>query len=111
MDIPLRASRGEGHITKQGYRYVVLDGTKYLEHRVVMEQVLGRPLEPYETVHHRNGIRSDNRPENLELWTSTQPYGQRIDDLIDFIVSHYPERTWERLSSRLLGVMEAGGDA
>lgn len=38
-----------------------------LEHRVVMEQVLGRSLLPNEQVNHINHIRSDNRPENLEV--------------------------------------------
>lgn len=53
-----------------------------LEHVVVMEQMLGRFLLPGETVHHRNGQRDDNRPENLELWAKSQPAGQRVEDLL-----------------------------
>lgn len=54
------------------------------EHVVVMSEVLGRPLHKGESVHHRNGIRDDNRPENLELWAHMQPHGQRVADLLQF---------------------------
>jgi hypothetical protein len=47
-----------------------------------MERILGRSLRPGENVHHRNGVRDDNRPENLELWSTSQPSGQRVDDKI-----------------------------
>ena len=72
---------------KSGYAYVSRrgDGTrKRLEHRVMMEYMIGRPLLRNENVHHINGIRDDNRPENLELWSTMQPSGQRIADKLEF---------------------------
>lgn len=53
-----------------------------LEHIVVMEGILQRHLLPFENVHHKNGVRDDNRPENLELWVTMQPAGQRPLDLV-----------------------------
>jgi hypothetical protein len=47
-----------------------------------MEEMIGRYLVPGENVHHRNGVRDDNRPENLELWTSPQPAGVRAGDAV-----------------------------
>lgn len=60
------------------------DGTvvRVMEHRAVMEQALGRELYAHENVHHINGVRDDNRLENLELWSSSQPSGQRVEDKV-----------------------------
>lgn len=85
--IARRTPTGEGkpYINESGYVRVPYAGNKYkyrLEHQVVMADKLGRPLLQGENVHHKNGKRDDNRPENLELWVKSQPAGQRPEDLV-----------------------------
>jgi HNH endonuclease len=57
-------------------------GGKVLEHVLFMSRLLGRALLPEENVHHKNGNRTDNRLSNLELWSESQPSGQRVEDKV-----------------------------
>lgn len=89
---------GEWRTNAEGYVHRWFDGKHQLQHREVMAEMLGRDLYPEENVHHRNGRRDDNRPENLELWVKPQAAGQRVEDLVAWVVEHYPSYVEQALT-------------
>lgn len=106
LSAPKRYSKGYTH--HSGYRYVHKPSHpnaskcgQIAEHRFVMSEYLGRPLFEHENVHHKNGDRADNRLENLELWSHSQPNGQRVEDKLAWakalIVQYQPgqDNNWD----------------
>jgi hypothetical protein len=89
----MRVCRSCGKIKHRGYMMVSVPNhprvgntkLKYVfEHVLVMEEMLGRYLTTEERVHHKNVVKTDNRPQNLELWTTNHPIGCRVEDLVEW---------------------------
>ena len=81
--IQLKGTYGEW-LNPGGYVVKNTPHGQILKHRWVMKQHVGRSLLKIETVHHINGEKSDNRLENLELWSSSHPPGQRVADKLQW---------------------------
>ena len=90
MDAPYKyAGTGKPALSirkrKGGYSKIKRpDGIWQWEHHFVMEQHIGRSLYAHENIHHLNGVKDDNRLCNLELWTRSQPSGQRVVDKLNW---------------------------
>jgi hypothetical protein len=106
-DDPIRIVTGTGYLHHGYWVVAVPEDERWLvggeaavgEHRLTMARHLGRALLPDETVHHRNGVRTDNRLENLELWSSAHPKGQRVEDKLAFALDMLTRYAPEWLSS------------
>lgn len=105
-----KVTREIGHcqLNDAGYVTIKTEAGIKLEHREVMARELGRDLVRGETVHHRNGVHDDNRPSNLELWFN-QPYGQRVQDLLDYVAEFHESALLDRLAQHTARADAAAG--
>lgn len=91
----------KGYVVRKCYDTITGKRTMEQQHRVFMAEHLGRALLRHEEVHHKNGNRSDNRLSNLELWSTKQPKGQRVQDKVDFALEILALYAPDQLAARI----------
>ncbi len=98
QEMPRRRTKGEGYISRQGYLSYRIknhpcadkNGRVQASHLSIYDKT-GRTIKKGETVHHINGNTLDNRFENLEIWRSGHPFGQRVEDKIKWCIDFLNE--------------------
>jgi hypothetical protein len=88
----------DGYVMVRVPEHPRASGGYVFEHILAMEEHLGRRLEGDENVHHKNGVKDDNRIKNLELWCGPQPSGARVSDLVEWATELLTKYAPERLS-------------
>lgn len=102
---PLYQRIAKGWLNKDGYKEISVAGKTVFEHRWMMEQYLGRQLFDHENVHHKNGIRDDNDIDNLELWSTSQPNGQRVEDKIEWMLGFLQQYGYDIVGQQIVDIL------
>ena len=87
-----KSSRKLRSVDKRGRVFIWVGDKKVVEHRHIVEQLLGRPLEKYELVHHLNEDPTDNRPKNLLVMNRREHrIVHRAEQLVRWCIKQWPE--------------------
>lgn len=98
--VPYAIDESSRTIDEDGYVLVFTSRGSQREHSAVMANMVGREMVGGENVHHKNGVRTDNRPENLELWWTPPRTGQRVTDLLRYVAYEHADTVIDLIDKR-----------